>query len=336
MIALGGAAASIAIGLIAPRVASWQVEFPETLVGCALLALPALYPKHWVRRVATVALVVVLILLAAGLLRVRRKGVIQQARSFYGALTVTEENLFLNRYDPMRVLYHGGIQHGTQFLAPELQKAPTTYYAPRSGVGQLLHARLHPWNVGVIGLGAGTLAVYGRPYDSFTFYEIDPLVAEVAQSKFSYLKDSRARVKIAIGDGRLSLEKEAPQQLNLLVIDAFSGDSIPTHLLTREAFELYFSKLKADGVIAIHISNKFVDLRPVLAGVADALDKQAVLIHSFANSTRGAYQSDWVLIANGIGAFRDLPPATMQALPPLPPGFQVWTDDYSNILQLLR
>jgi spermidine synthase len=189
--------------------------------------------------------------------------------------------------------------------------------------------------VGIVGLGAGTLAAYGKPLDEFTFYEIDPLVSRVANSKFSFLKLSLATVKIVIGDGRLSLEKEPPQKFDLLVIDAFSGDTIPTHLLTREAFELYFSKLKAGGAIAVHISNRYVDLMPVLAEVSATLDKPAVLVKSYLNDTSAALASDWVLVANNLVAFRDMPRASWNALP-RSPGFEVWTDDYSNILQLLK
>jgi hypothetical protein len=335
IIALGGALASLAIGLVAPRISSWQVEFPETLVCCGILALPALYPKHRVRQAATLALVATLCLLAVGLVRARRPGTVSQARSFYGVLTVTEEQI-TQRYLPTRMLYHGAIQHGSQILVPQLQGVPTAYYGPQSGVGLILRARRTPRNVGVIGLGAGTLAIYGRPVDSFTFYEIDPLVSRIAHSDFTYLAKSRARLNVVIGDGRLSLEKSPPERFNLLVVDAFSGDSIPVHLLTREAFDLYFSKLTADGAIAIHITNNFVDLKPVLARVSETLHKPAMLVRSPFNSSLGAYYSEWVLIANDAGAFRDLPPASLQTLPPAPPGFELWTDDYSNVLELLK
>ncbi len=336
MIALGGAMASIVIGLVAPRVSTWQVEFPETIVGCGILGLSVLYPKCWTRRAIVVALAVVLVLLGAGLIRGKRKGVILQARSFYGALTVTEgnEDLEDHRY-MLRTLFHGWIRHGTQLVGPQLETYPTSYYGPKSGVGLLLSTPRNSWNVGIVGLGAGTLAAYGKRLDEFTFYEIDPLVSRVANSKFSFLKLSLATVKIVIGDGRLSLEKEPPQKFDLLVIDAFSGDAIPTHLLTREAFELYFSKLKAGGAIAVHISNRYVDLMPVLAEVSATLDKPAILVKSYLNDTSAALASDWVLVANNLVAFRDMPRASWSALP-RSPGFEVWTDDYSNVLQLLK
>ncbi len=334
MIALGGAAASIAVGLIAPRVSSWRVEFPETLALCGVLALSALYPKHWMRRAANLALVALLVLLAAGLIHVRRTGLIMQARDFYGTLTVTEETLKQDHPIPMRILYNGSIQHGMQFLDPARSSTPTAYYGPLSGIGLLLRTRRDPWTVGVVGLGAGTLAAYSRAADSFTFYEIDPLVSEVAQHQFGFLKAARGPVKIEIGDGRLSLEKESAQRFNVLVVDAFSGDSIPAHLLTREAFELYFSKVKADGVVAVHISNKFVDLKPVLAGVAEVLHKRAVE-SQIKVTTEGAFFPTWVLIGNGPESFRTLPPNIFSDLDVTPTGSKLWTDDYSNILQLL-
>jgi hypothetical protein len=337
MIALGGAAASVVIVLVLPHVSSWQVEFPETLVSVGILALFALYPRHWVQRTAMVALAGILVLLAAGVIREPRKGVILQARSFYGALSVTEgSEMFEDPRYTMRTLYHGAIQHGTQFQNPGLAMTPTSYYGPKSGVGFLLTNRRNRWDVGVIGLGSGTLAAYGRPLDTFKFYEIDPLIFRVAQDQFSYLKSSPAIVKTIIGDGRLSLEKESANQFNLLAIDAFSGDFVPTHLLTREAFEMYFSKLKADGVIAVHVSNQYINLQPVLASVTAALNKRAVLVQGNMNDTSAALYSEWVLIANDPAAFERVPQPSRQELSQVSPAFEVWTDDYSNVLQLLK
>jgi hypothetical protein len=334
MIAAGGSAGSVAIGLIAPRVSSWQVEFPETLLVCGLLALTALYPKHWARRAAQAALIAALVLMAAGLVRPRRNGVVLLARSFYGSLSVTEENR--GSVWAQRVFRNGWIMHGTQLLSPQYSNAPTTYYGPHSGAGLVLTARHNPWRVGVVGLGAGTLAAYGRPGDFFRFYEIDPLVAQVAANQFTYLKSTPATVDIKTGDGRLSLEKEPAGQFNLLAIDAFSGDFVPTHLLTREAFELYFSKLKPDGLLAVHVSSKFIDLKPLLASVSAVLHKKAVLIQNAAEDAPATVYSEWVLIGDASSELGDLPPAILQPLPPAPPGFEVWTDDYSNVVQLFK
>ena len=353
MISLGGALASVAIGLIAPRVSNWQVEFPQALVSCAILGLLTLFPKHWMQRAALFLLMGVLALLTVGIIRHRdlgtgdvtnaeraygaesKESIVLQARSFYGALTVSEKQESLQGATlSMRTFMHGWISHGTQILGPQLETIPTSYYNVESGAGRVLGSPRNPWNVGVVGLGTGTLAAYGKPGDSFTFFEIDPLVSQIAQSQFSYLKLSQATVKISIGDGRLSLEKEPPQRFNMLVIDAFSGDSIPAHLLTREAFQMYFSKLTANGVIAVHITNRFVDLAPVLAAVSDDLHKQAVVVASGAGGTAGV-PATWVLITED-SASLPLPRGTWTTLSRRSRNVEAWTDDYSNIFQLLK
>jgi hypothetical protein len=339
--ALGGAAAATVIGLIAPHISDWQVELPETLIVCGLLTLVALYPVNWINRGVGIALLAALVLFAAGQIHtvwvknVNTK-VVLRARSFYGALSVVDTYAFERADFPLRILRHGWTMHGDQIRSPQYENIPTSYYGPQSGPGLLLTRRTSPWNVGVIGLGAGTLAVYGKPGESFTFYEIDPLVVQIARTQFTYLNRSQANLQTIIGDGRLSIQKAAPGQFNLLAVDAFSGDSIPVHLLTREAFELYFSKLQPDGVVAIHISNRFVDLMPVLSSAATGLGKQAVYVHSLENGTPGASDADWVLIANSNAPFSVLPPTAYTTLAPPPSGFEMWTDDYSNLVQLLK
>jgi spermidine synthase len=188
----------------------------------------------------------------------------------------------------------------------------------------------------VVGLGAGTLAIYGQHGDTFTFYEIDPLVVQLASSEFSYLKASRAKVVTVVGDGRLSLERERQRKFELLAVDAFSGDAIPYHLLTYEAFRLYFSRLKPGGVVAVHITNRYLDLKRVLAKVAEAMGAGAILIHTEYEASPGAYESDWVLLNADREAFRDVARNVASPLAPAPAGFRLWTDDYSNVLAALR
>src|SRR5207248_4401523 len=160
----------------------------------------------------------------------------------------------------------GTIVHGKQFLDPDRRGLPTSYYGPRSGIGlALLDARAHgPLRVGVVGPGAGTLAAYGRAGDVFRFYDINSGVVELARSEFTFLKDSPAKVEVALGDARLSLERERPQNFDVLALDAFSSDAIPVHLLTVEAFKTYLRHLKPGGVLAVHISNRYLDLVPVV------------------------------------------------------------------------
>ena len=174
---------------------------------------------------------------------------------------------------------HGVIMHGEQFLAPVMRREVTSYYGPQSGVGVAVrYLTGRPLRVGVIGLGTGTMAAWGRAGDVYRFYELDPDVLAVAQAEFSFLADSAATIETTVGDARLSLEREAPQQFDLLVVDAFSGDSIPVHLLTREALTTYLRHMKPHGIIAFHVTNRYLSLAPVVEAVARERRLQAILI----------------------------------------------------------
>ena len=202
------------------------------------------------------------------------RGVLRASRGFYGVLRVVREEP--GQPDEYVKLLHGQITHGLQLSAPSRRAELTTYYGPSSGAG--LAIRRHPkrlagrpMRVGVIGLGVGTLAAWSRPGDVFRFYEIDPEVARLSEGSrpvFTYLRDARGEVSVSLGDGRLVLEREAPQAFDVLVVDAFSSDAIPTHLLTREAFGVYLRHLAEGGVLAVHVTNRYVDLKPVVRGAA--------------------------------------------------------------------
>jgi hypothetical protein len=271
-------------------------------------------------------------------------------RNFYGAFAVVERDA----KDPQwrsYLLRHGRIAHGMQFPQRDKRYRPTAYYGPTSGAGLvMLH---HPrrlagdplqrtLRVGVVGLGVGTLAAYGQSGDYFRFYEINPAIVKLATAAngyFTYLHDSRARIDIIPGDARLSMEREmaggGAQRFDLLVIDAFSGDAIPVHLLTREAFELYRAELNGDGVVALHISNGYLDLRPVLARLAQHFGLRGGWVHS-RTMDRLTQTSDWVLLAPNNNVLAQ--PAISAALRPLEtkPGVELWTDDYSNLFRILR
>ena len=329
MMALGGSMGSIAVGLIAPRVSTWPVEFPEALILCGLLSLSALYSSKALRRTLQLALGLGLALFVAGQLRpITSSNMILLARNFYASLSVYEIKI-------TRLLASGETVHGMQITLPQYANVPTTYYSPKSGIGMVLTARTSPWRVGVVGLGAGTLAAYGKPGDSFKFYEINPLVEQIANSQFSYLKSSAAATEVAIGDGRLLLSREAPRQFDLLVLDAFSGDSIPTHLLSIEAFKTYLNVLKPGAVLAVHVSNLFVDLKPVLARAAAELNLSGVAINSDVNGTLGAYASEWVVMSADSNHLNQLTQFTGTPLVSSP-SFHLWTDDYDHILQILK
>lgn len=260
------------------------------------------------------------------------------ARNFYGALVVYDQETDGNM-GPVRVLRHGTIDHGEQFLWPQNLRFPTTYYARKSGIGVAIQSlQLNgPLHVGVIGLGAGTLAAYGRPIDHYTFYDINPLVLKIANTEFRYLRDCFAPHEVIMGDARLSLEQGPRQDFDVLAVDAFSGDAIPVHLLTREAFALYWRHLKPDGILAVHVSNRYLRLGPVVDLGAGENHKVAKMI-SFEPDERNATeetQSDWVLVTSRKGYF-DLPDLKEAYSLKTIDGLQMWTDDFSNLYKILR
>jgi len=259
------------------------------------------------------------------------------ARNFYGALRVYD-NDSTGTMGPVRTLRHGTIDHGEEFLWPQNERFATTYYSSGSGIGIAIRklymtGGLH---VGVIGLGSGTIAAYERPIDHFTFYDINPAVLRISQGWFHFLRDAAGPHEIVLGDARLSLEKQPSQQFDVLAVDAFSGDAIPVHLLTRQAFELYWRHLKPDGVLAVHVSNKYLDLGPVVALGASATGKRAMMISNEADDDKEIAASDWVLVSSRPGFFeQDEVKGVAMPIQPIR-GLRMWTDDYSNLYKILR
>jgi hypothetical protein len=264
---------------------------------------------------------------------------IARARSFYGILEVQD-------HPAERVLLHGKTVHGSQWKSPAYRRFPTTYYGPDSGIGQLMryHPKRNPaspMRIGVVGLGAGTLAAYGLPGDYMRFYELDPDLLQLVRGPhawFSYLDDSPARIDVVLGDARLSLEREAAagarQNFDVLVLDAFNGDAIPVHLLTREAMQTCLYHLAPEGALAAHISSSALDLSPVLLGLMEEFHLHGSIVHandSYTNST-----SIWVILSPDLAALRTPGlrryggPLTSEGKPVL------WTDDYSNVIGLLH
>jgi SAM-dependent methyltransferase len=190
--------------------------------------------------------------------------------------------------------------------------------------------------MGVIGLGTGTLAAYGRAGDSIRFYDINPLVVDIARNRFTYISDSPAHIEISLGDARLSLQQEAPQRFDLLVVDAFSGDAIPVHLLTEEAFQVYWKHLKPDGVLAVHVSNRYLDLAPVVAAAAQNSGEYVRLVENDDDDKLGVFESSYVLVTNRADFFTHPLLEKVATLIRVPPGTRRWTDDYSNLWQALK
>ncbi|HEX4779187.1 MAG TPA: fused MFS/spermidine synthase [Usitatibacter sp.] len=234
-----------------------------------------------------------------------------------------------------RSLVNGAILHGEQYLSEKYRRSATTYYKAGSGIGRTLIAfEGKPVRVAVIGLGAGSLAVYGDADDTYRFYDINPAVVRVAHDWFTYLADSPAHVDVVLGDARLSLAAEPPQGYDVIAVDAFTGDSIPVHLITVEAVSQYLRHLKPNGVIAFHVSNRFLDLKPVLVEIARVQGLEFAYLHEADED--GATTSDWCVLTRD-KAFLALPSIAEITEPVVPRrGLRPWTDDFSNLVQVFR
>jgi SAM-dependent methyltransferase len=373
LFAAGGALGSYAVGIAFPLLFSFNYDLALTFVVTALLALavvwlggikpssplqPARSPilravqtapqlvGAWAARLVWCAAVVMLLLLTCWLRIAYHRGTLVAVRNFYAALRVKQS--FGYPGSLVRTLSNGTIEHGTQIYATdELRRTPTTYYALDSGVGLALRfccpgpdgsgtGTMRPRNIGVIGLGAGTLAAYGRPGDHITFYEINPAVVPIARNVFTYMRDSSAQIEIVEGDARTSLNREPSQHFDVLVVDAFSGDAIPLHLLTAQALALYRRHLAPGGILAFHISNQHVDLEPAIALLAQSAGMQALRVTNAPNDDLGELSAVWVLVADNPAFFAQPEVASAGRPAAFLPGLRLWTDDYSSLLPLLR
>jgi len=344
MVSLGGALGGVIVAIVAPHVFKGFWELPLGMIACALLTLTAMWDVPIPRfgpMPLRLALCVGLGALAGYLVRhefEKEKGYRLIVRNFYGVLQVSDDDPETDTY-ALRNLTHGTINHGSQLLKPELRYVTTSYYGENSGVGRAIRAAqaLGPVRIGSIGLGAGVLSNYGRAGDYIRIYEINPLVPGIATTQFSFYPHSPADKAILMGDARLTLERQEPQNYDVLSVDAFSSDAIPIHLLTREALQLYFRHLKPDGVLALHISNRYLDLGPVCGAGAQYFKKEARTVSDDGEGGSYLNSSTWVLVTSHPQWFdapafagADMAPTTVK------PGFRPWTDDYSNIVQILR
>ena len=366
--ALGGALGGAFVSLVAPRVFRAYLELPIAMWMTCLLAMIAFWvhrrphlkwQRAWWVGLYPPAFVAALVVLAVALGRQANEtlsGAVSLSRNFYGVLRVVEHY----RSDEDRhhfTLQHGRISHGCQYVAEDRRRQPTTYYGEESGVGlAILHLPRHSGlRVGVVGLGTGTIAAYGQKGDYFRFYEINPAVLRLATSRFTYLAESGAKCEVALGDARLSLEREPPESFDVLALDAFTSDAIPIHLLTREAFAVYLRHLKPDGVLAVHISNRYLDLEPVVNAAADYFGLGDVVIDSESDDDRGIDSATWVLVSKNQAFLSskevqraiekdtededtDEEPAEepQEKEEPPPRRLVVWTDDYSDLFRILK
>ena len=346
MVSIGGALGGVFVNLIAPLIFEGYWEYHIGLGLAAVTAVVILYLRRgkWLWRlripVAVTALSVAGVLFAFPFFI--RGGSVWMERNFYGVVRVRRG--MMDYIDTYRMV-HGTTMHGIQSISQAYRKTPTTYYTELSGVGlamQTLPRRvsLKPVRVGLIGLGIGTLAAYGFEGDVFQFYELDPAVIRLAQNSqyFSYLQNSAAKIEIVPGDARLSLEREleaGSQGYDLLVVDAFSGDSIPVHLLTREAVALYLAHLNPQGILAIHISNKHVSLEPVVARLQEAFHLNGMVIAASGSRPLGNY-SIWILLSRDPGSLDSPALQSMGKEIQMDSRVRLWTDDYSNLFQVIR
>ena len=348
LIAAGGAAGTFFIGIASPLIFSANYDLAISFFVTAAVAVAVTWHDGWPQRLLWTTAGALLLFFAIMLHRAYARDAMLEVRNFYGTLRVKQTTT--PQGDPERMLLNGTIQHGTQIFGNDLTHTPTTYYAVDSGIGLALRFCCNvggsdstrssdiapPRHIGVIGLGAGTLAAYGHPGDRIRFYEINPLVRPIAQNLFTYLRGSPAQITFADGDARTSLTREAPQNFDVLAVDAFSGDAIPLHLLTIEAIALYKKHLAPNGIIAFHVSNQYLNLAPEIAQVAIAANMPSRLIERPGDESTGAYRSTWVLLTNSPTFFDRPEVAPAATKTPTTPRLRPWTDDYSSLLPILQ
>jgi hypothetical protein len=338
MMSLGGALGAVLVAIIAPLVLPGYFE-----LGIALVLLSALLAL----RVRGLAAAGVLAVLVATLVLVVRgahdyaQGMRVMERDFYGVVRTADHPTPV----PYRSMYHGAIMHGGQLLGDSFRNTPADYFSPTSGYGRVFTALRElkgrqPLQVGVIGLGAGVIGAWMRPGDALTFYEISPRVVEIARREFTFLADTAARTELVMGDGRLSLEREAPRGYDLLGIDAFSGDSIPMHLVTREAMAIYVRHIKPDGVIVFQATNRFVDLLPVVKRLAAEFGFEAVNVAD--NPAHDSGPEYWYSSTDQIIVTRNQRLLEAEAIAEAAdeieerPDLPIFTDSHHNLLRILK
>lgn len=337
-VSLGGFLGTGFVAIVCPIIFSDYFELPLLVTAAVALGIFWLpcggSVRIWTRAVAAVVLPVALAsFLAGGRLGIHFDSASVKARNFYGVTTVA----FLPE---ARVLLHGRTLHGMQLTAPDQQYVATTYYSGLSGVGRAVRferSRHSSLSVGVVGLGVGTLAVYCAPGDAFTFYEIDPRIVRIATTDFTYL-DYCPHVRIATGDARLSIANavDTSPAFDLMVLDAFDGDAIPVHLLTREALATYGRVLaSSSAIIAFHISNRMLDLAPQVVRLAQDGGYASMVIRDQGDDAISAVPTVWVLLARDSAVFTHAAFAGTDSYPPRA-ARRVWTDEYASLLSALR
>ena len=332
-ISFGGVVGSAVVVWLAPLVLTGVYELPCLLTASMMFLLMLYYRRNWYTDAVFATASIAVLVFTSTQVRAFSGGTRVAMRNFYGALRIVD--LRQDGNGPwIRSMVHGVISHGAQFQDPNRREVPTTYYAQGTGAQiALQELRLGPQTVGLIGLGAGTLAAYAQPGDRFVFYELNPQVIDLARREFTFL--NKPGIELVEGDGRLALQRDA-RKFDTIVLDAFSGDAIPTHLLTREAMDVYLDHLKPEGLIAMHISNSVLDLEPAVERLVESARLTAVLVHTSPDPRVDRFEAFWVLMSGSKDRLNH--PGLASIARPLrgKPGQHVWTDDYSNLFQLLK
>jgi len=341
MVAIGGAIGGLFVALAAPRLFNSYIELPVGTALCAALVTCILWMDLPIPLLRA-ATVLATIAFAGYLIRnqtMESSAYILSVRNFYGVLRVRDDPQ-MKGVPAQRLLIHGTINHGSQLKLPGGDRIPTSYFGSGSGIYRALRTldEKGPVRIGVVGLGAGVTATLARAGDTLHYYEINPLVAGLAESEFGFWKACPASKRIYLGDGRLVLESLPDEHLDLLAIDVFSSDAIPAHLLTAEAYRTYARHLNPDGILAVHITNRYLDLAPVVAEAAATNGFTGIVVDDAGDDEDYYSPSTWVLLSRAPSLFEQSNFHDKFAISKLQrkPGFRGWTDDYSNIIQILQ
>ena len=337
MISVGGAVGGLLVGFGAPYLLKGYFELAIGLVACACLLLYRTYRLAWWAMIGAAGVVGATAWGGGKAVEHQFADSRVMMRNFYSVLKVREFT------DPVtfRSLVHGGIMHGGQLMDPQHRLRASSYFGYTSGYGRTFASLPDtPRKVGVIGLGAGSVIAYARKGDTFRFYEINPQVVEVARREFTFMDESPAKIEVVLGDGRLSLERESSQQFDVLAMDAFSGDSIPMHLLTREAMQIYLRHLKPGGVLVFQATNRFINIAPIVASLANEFGLASVLVSDWPDSEKGvdywASGTDQVIVTSNKALLQSEKIRSVATEITIPAGFRVWTDDFNNLVRVLK
>jgi hypothetical protein len=340
-VAAGGAIGGLFVALAAPRVFNDYWELPIAMLAIVALVACVLWnpPRGRIQiRAAMLAITIGFAIYLGYAETKKERQYVLSARNFYGVMRVRDDPE-KQYYAARRVLIHGTISHGTQLLRPGGDRIATSYFGKYSGVARAIAAKgaAGPIRIGVIGLGAGVTATLARAGDTLHYYEINPLVVDFAYRDFGFLRACPANPQVTLGDARLVLNALPSESLDVMVLDAFSSDSIPVHLLTREAFAIYLRHLKPDAAMVIHISNRFLDLEPVVAQAAKEIGWPGMTVVDDGGDENYYSASTWVVLSRSATIFKhaNFQDEFVDAVRGRP-NFRAWTDDYSNIIQILK